>query len=795
MRILLVEDDKLVAQVLEKALSSQHYVVDVAYNGQDGWELADAFSYDLILLDVMLPQINGLTLCRRLRSRGLRTPILMLTAQDDSTDQVLGLDAGADDYVTKPFDLQALMARIRALLRRGSSTLPPLLEWGEVCLNPSSCTVTYGNQPIHLRPKEYDLLELFLRNRQRVFSRGAILNHLWSFEEPPGEETVTAHIKGLRQNLKAAGVPDDPIETVYGIGYRLRALQPQQSKSQKKDGKKSEFASKEIEQKIVAGVSGVWERLKEKLDNRVAVIEQATTAMLQDTLNSELRQKAEKEAHKLAGSLGMFDFDQGSRLAQEMEHLFQLQESLNQKQRLRLSELVIALRQELQRATVTQQYQLKSVDERSLLLIMTQEQSLAQKLRRKAAAGNMRTMIATNLTTAREHISRERPDVVLLDLSSRKKESENALSLEAGLTLLAELSACTPPVPVLVLTDQKSLLDRVKVARLGGRGFLQKSLPPAEVLEAVNQVLQKFHTTTSRVMLVDDDPLISTTLHRLLEPWGIKLYTLDSPLQFWNTLEATSPDLLILDVEMPEMSGMDLCQVVRNDPHWSDLPVLFLTAHQDLETMHRVFAVGGDDYVSKPIVGPELVTRILNRLERSRLLRNLRQTDTLTGVANRRQSSKELSQLMHLASRHNQPLCFAVLEIDHLKQINSQYGHGVGDEVLSRLGKLLRRTFQSEDVVGRWGGTEFIIGMYGMKCSEGMQRLSEVQEILNKEVLVTSEGGKLRVSFSAGVVQYPEQGTELQVLYRAAEAALHRAKTVAEEGILAEGSMPPSQQL
>lgn len=221
MRILLVEDDERIAQALAEALTDQHYAVDIATDGQEGFDFAETSIYDLILLDLMLPKINGILLCKKLRASGLQTPILMLTAKDMSTDKVIGLDAGADDYVIKPFDLPELAARIRALLRRGSTTLPPVLEWGNLHLNPNTCDVTYGSKLLHLTPKEYTLLELFLRTGGRVLTRSAILDRIWAFEDLPREETVKVHLRGLRQKLKAAGAPANFIETIYGIGYRL----------------------------------------------------------------------------------------------------------------------------------------------------------------------------------------------------------------------------------------------------------------------------------------------------------------------------------------------------------------------------------------------------------------------------------------------------------------------------------------------------------------------------------------------------------------------------------------------
>jgi DNA-binding response OmpR family regulator len=221
MKILLIEDDTRIAQALVEALADLNYVVEVAEDGENGLAFAEAGSYELIVLDWMLPKMDGLTLCRTLRQSGDKTPILMLTARDTSLDKVSGLDVGADDYVVKPFDLQELLARVRALLRRGTIMFSPVLEWSGLQLHTSECQVFYNEQLLNLTPKEYALLELFLRNGSRVLSRGVILQQLWAFEDIPVEETVKVHLQSLRRKLKAVGAPPNLIETVYGLGYRL----------------------------------------------------------------------------------------------------------------------------------------------------------------------------------------------------------------------------------------------------------------------------------------------------------------------------------------------------------------------------------------------------------------------------------------------------------------------------------------------------------------------------------------------------------------------------------------------
>lgn len=224
MRILLAEDDDRVAEPLMEALRDRHYLVDWAMTGPEAWDQAEMTIYDAIILDVMLPGLDGISLCRRLRDRRATVPILLLTGRDTSLDKVIGLDAGADDYVVKPFDLAELLARIRALLRRGQALPEAILTWGQLALNPQTCEVRYDGAPIVVSAKEYELLELFLRSPNRTFDRAMLLDQLWSFEVAPTEEAIKAHIRRLRQKLAEAGAPKTLIETRYGLGYRLNPL-------------------------------------------------------------------------------------------------------------------------------------------------------------------------------------------------------------------------------------------------------------------------------------------------------------------------------------------------------------------------------------------------------------------------------------------------------------------------------------------------------------------------------------------------------------------------------------------
>ena len=223
MRILIVEDDDRIAKPLAEDLRHQHHVVEIAADGLEGWEYTQTIDYDLILLDLMLPKLDGISLCQQLRRSQYNALILMLTAKDTISDKIIGLDAGADDYLVKPFDLEELAARIRALCRRSAETKLPILTYGKLNLNPASNEVSYDRRILTLTPKEYMILELFMRHRDRVFSRSEILDKLWEIDRviTAGDRTIRTHITNLRHKLKEAGMKENCIETVYGMGYRL----------------------------------------------------------------------------------------------------------------------------------------------------------------------------------------------------------------------------------------------------------------------------------------------------------------------------------------------------------------------------------------------------------------------------------------------------------------------------------------------------------------------------------------------------------------------------------------------
>ena len=221
MRLLVVEDEARLASTLAKGLAEHGYAVDVARDGEEALTYSLAEPYDLIILDWMLPKLDGIAVCRQLRSRGRNVPVLMLTARDTIDDRVDGLDSGADDYLVKPFAFRELAARVRALLRRDGLSKDPILQVGDLTIDTVSHDVQRGGQPVHLTSKEYALLELFAHNLNRVLTRAQIAEHIWDFSFVAMSNVVDVYVGYLRRKLQDDREPR-LIHTVRGVGYQLR---------------------------------------------------------------------------------------------------------------------------------------------------------------------------------------------------------------------------------------------------------------------------------------------------------------------------------------------------------------------------------------------------------------------------------------------------------------------------------------------------------------------------------------------------------------------------------------------
>lgn len=610
MRILLVDDDAALMNILAEQLIKQRYVVDIAADGKSAEEWVSLFSYDFIILDKRLPDIGGIALCQRLRKQKVTSPILMLTAEANSATKVEALNAGADDYVVKPFDFEELFARIRALRRRDSNVLESGLQQGDMRIDPNTFEVFYQDRPLRMTPKEYAMLELFLRHPNQVFSLDAIIDNLWSFEDLPSSDAVRTHIKGLRQKLKAGGAPKDFVETVYGLGYRLKAIKPDDAGADASAGAKSRSQSgskKSNKSELRVAIATVWEKHQSSIQERIDVLEAAATAVKEGQLSTELKTVGQSQAHKLSGSLGCFGFAEGSRIAREVEQLLKPDEPLTQPQGLHFSALVKNLRKSLKDGADNQVVVNAAMIAPQILVVDTDE-DLHSALEAEAMAVGLQCAIAPNHKTAMATAKKLSLSGALIWTSTE--------TFNEAVALLNAIAQQPGETPALVITDIQDFAKRLQLVQQGATVILDSATSPTHAIEAMQETL-KAASQSAKVVAIDDDPQVLALIETILLPWGFKTTTLDNPAQLFNTLESTQPDLLLMDVEMPEANGLEICRVLRADEKWRQLPILFLSVHDEDNTLHQAFNVGADDFISKSTMATELPARLINRLKRT----------------------------------------------------------------------------------------------------------------------------------------------------------------------------------
>ncbi|HEY9227802.1 MAG TPA: diguanylate cyclase [Gemmatimonadaceae bacterium] len=523
-----------------------------------------------------------------------------------------------------------------------------------------------------------------------------------------------------------------------------------------------------------AALDRIWLRSRSAALEQVAAIATAATALALGNITSAQRHDAERSAHKLAGAVGTFGFWQAATLAREAETLLEGTATISAAGILRLQTIVEEIRRELATETLDGQTP-RPVEPiaHSRVVVIGEDVEFRDRFAADSRSFGMEIIAAETPAAARARID-STVDAVIVDLTVAG----------FGIPFLEEIHRDHPTLRTIVISDGDRFLDRVHAARLGARGFLQKPVRPQHVIDLLRNSVLVSAIERTTIVVVDDDLNVLSSVREALLPLEARVVTVTDPTTILPVLGETAPDLVVLDVDMPQFDGIELCRVLRNDPRWAAVPVLFLTTHTDADVVTRMFESGADDFVAKPIVGSELVTRVRNRLERTRMLRLAADVDTLTGVATRRRGIEVLERFFKLAQRQRQPISIGAIDLDRFKQINDQYGHSVGDTVLRRAATILAGCFRGEDVVARWGGEEFVVGMYSMPCTAATRRLEQALAKLRDERF-DAGGSELTVTYSAGVAEFPRDGGDWGSLYRAADEALGRAKEEGRNRVLA----------
>lgn len=346
-------------------------------------------------------------------------------------------------------------------------------------------------------------------------------------------------------------------------------------------------------------------------------------------------------------------------------------------------------------------------------------------------------------------------------------------------------------LPLAFISGNALIKDRVEASYAGASLYLDKPLASESLEKAVQHLVAIRQGGRPRVLITDDDDFFASTVALVLRNEGMIVRTLLDPTKILDVMQEFPPDMLLLDVMMPGITGFEVCRMLRQVPRWQDLPIIFLTGQTGVDARVEAFRSGGDDYLPKPVVNEELLTRVKVRLDRSRLLKERSDKDTITGLLLRRAFSEQLSGMIAEAQRTKSNFTVCLLDVDHFKKVNDTYGHLSGDKVLAGLGQLLSRRFRVDDLRGRWGGEEFILA-FRRETKETMHAaVNRVLEEFSGMTFHGDAGQEFYVSFSGGLASFPEDGESVYELLQTADRRLYEAKRAGRKRVILEDATVP----
>lgn len=531
--------------------------------------------------------------------------------------------------------------------------------------------------------------------------------------------------------------------------------------------------SDEDEAQVRALVEATWQTRKGAVLDRLDTLAQAARAAVDEQLDEPQRRHAEREAHRLAGSLGTFGRQRASQLAREAETLLTTMPA-GASAPSRLAAIVADIRVLL----VDDVTGSDATDGHPLLHVRHADPWAGTRIAEVAMSRGMRTRVSADTPEAGPGSI---PRVAVVDLD-----------LPGALELLRRLASEDPAVPTVALVGvHHGLRRRLAASEAGATTILPAESTAEQILVAVDAALGRSEPVDGHVVAVLDTSVVQDEVRGALEPAGLTVEVISDARELEQALEATKvADVLLIGSDLPELAASDLCRAVRSDPRWAALPIALLVPEVTHAVTRAAALAGADGVVAQPLDVIELRARTVGFIRRSQSLRALAETDRLTGLANRRKLDAELDRFVALADRLGQPLTLALIDLDRFKRVNDRYGHITGDLVLRRVAALLRDRFRGEDLVARWGGEELAIATFGMPRPASVRRITEALDELRDQRFDGPEGQSFKVTFSAGVAEYPEDATDLASLYQAADAALYRAKDTGRDRVAAAGAAP-----
>lgn len=521
-----------------------------------------------------------------------------------------------------------------------------------------------------------------------------------------------------------------------------------------------------------AKLATLWARFEPENRDRVKWLKQQIDDIFEEKQKTdEDRREMERMAHKLVGALGTFGFPKASILAREIEqHVGETQKraALDPDQ---LFEWIRGIEKELNNPPSTPPLKRDTNAGPSALLISEDLTIESQLNTLKVKGASLATTRVSGWSKARESWFLNAPDIVVADLCGELGEERR--------TLLRSLAGRLTTIPVLSIIPQEIWSNPDALAQFAGMPVLFHPFEPSALASSVQELLQQDNIVKPKLLAVDDDPQILATLEAILAPLKLDITTLSDPLEFWDVLESVSPDLLVLDVDMPFLNGLELCRGVRSNPKWSELPVLFLSASSDAGLMNRVFAVGADDFVKKPFNGPELATRIVNRIVRSKPKpKGEAAALTTTGL-------EGLKTLLQEESAHGRDVALALVSTKNESALKQSLGHAQATLVHRKFGERLVETLRDLGTVTKWHSSEFLIAFPGQTLEGAQQQLQVLLASSEHTKVVLEDGKSVQLEPVAGLTRLQgaddRLGDALRRCQRAVNSALENQQLLATQ--------------
>ena len=488
-------------------------------------------------------------------------------------------------------------------------------------------------------------------------------------------------------------------------------------------------------------------------------------------------------AHNLKGTSLSWGFEELGRLAENMERMLKLCVGVGAEAQRDQFQLCLPLYEHMkeQSELIHDQYgtlsdtaaggdsELDENDGAVAKVLVVTDQPLPDA-RGRTETGLALDFIQTRSEDALVRASQLNLDAAIIDVSPSSRDSSLVLARE-----LRDIAGYEN-LPLGFISGPGQSDDRAATTHAGSSLFLERPLEPHMVRRVTSQLIAMREGGRFRVLVVDDDEDLAALTCRCLAQFGILARFVLDPLQVMSVLSEFSPDLILLDVVMPGMSGFEVCRALRSSPRWRDVPILFLTGQTDLNSRLTAYEAGADDYLPKPVINVELLTRVKVRLERSRELKERSERDMLTGLLLRRAFSEQVNSVIAECLRYNFKFSVCLMDVDHFKKVNDTYGHAAGDDVLATFGRLLRKRFRVEDVRGRWGGEEFILAFKHEKKEIMQVALNRIMDELHQIDFYGENEQVFHVTFSAGLASFPDEADNLQDLVKVADRRLYLAK-------------------